>query len=615
MRKIMVIVGIMFFIIPSIVIATPSVKWMTDTSSVYYNYPEYMNYVYGGGSNDRMDYALTGMPLCADIIDNGNGPAGLPILEVVIVNGMNHGNEETPDEYIKGSVHLLNGETGEIIWSVKDMGEIFSHSPYELGDVDEDGKLEILINSYDAIQVLEAESGEVKWKITHMTHRIDKHNLILRDPRDDKVYIYTSEMSGGKYYKRNPLNGDVIAESTFTTGGPCFGGSASADLNNDGELEIVESYGGIACYDLDCNLLWKVTDCGGTNGAAPVLADVNKDGYLDVIVVQASYTNGGLGIIDGKLSMQNNQQNGGSGVGVHMAGKWNLNAGVSAHNQPAVGDVDGDGDLEALIGWSNQRPHTLWDLETFTIQQSFENSNYDPPVFGNVNTNDGLEIVTGNWNYNLWFEWDGSEFTQYFYDNEMGSNPSLIADIDGDGLNEVLSAGSNMVQDSTYGWYGNNNDMVWSTSVLTCFDTEGVSLNEKQEVWNQLYNERRTGSEYPTYPSLSASSGDPPVQTQCWGCSNGNVISAMFTNIEGCGIGIAENYPYDYDPITCVQPDVPCWECEEGELVKHMFPYGTNCEDEGYKSEAPICIPTIPGFELVFVMFALVLIFYIKKRS
>lgn len=476
-------------------------QWHFDVAS--FDYSQFQgHYNYWG----RIHYRSEIMAICADTIENGVGPAGDPILEVYIAGGMAHEEEGNPSLYVPGSLYCINGATGDVIWHIQDPDCIYVQTKMELADVNDDGDLELYVTDFHGSMLRNAQTGALIWKVTSENRR-DKQTAIIRDPADGIVYVYDREMFG-YMYKRIAATGVWTGIKTATTGYPCFGGSAVGDMNNDGNPEIVEGSGGTYCFDLDLNVIWQdTTVMGGNTGAVPVLADVNNDGWLDIVVMSASSMNCKIGVLDGQASW-NNRFGVGNGNAVWL--KPMTYTGHSGHNAPAVYDIDGDSHLEAGFGWVSEgsSPGCIWDLAT--MQEEPWSPNLDDGyscTFANAwGDTTHLEILTGIFSH-VW-DYTGALVSS---ENYYGSSPILVADVDGDGMNEALSDGSNTFP--VAGDPFNNGGTVWSWGWNICWDTGAQAVNTRQEVLSQLYNTRRTGSELPLCPYWWTENAPPTTPT------------------------------------------------------------------------------------------------------
>ncbi|MBE3089012.1 MAG: VCBS repeat-containing protein [Actinobacteria bacterium] len=532
MRKITILFGLLLLITAfASASATWTEQWHFDVASFDYN--QFIGHYNHWG---RIHYRSETMPVCANTIDNGVGSAGDPILEVYIAGGMGHDEEGgNTSLYVSGGIYCINGATGAVIWYRQDPDCVFVHTIMELADINDDGHLELYVTDYHGSMMLNAQTGDIIWKITDYVHRLDKHTVMIRGPSDNIVYIYTGTM-GGPLYKRVATTGEIV-DQTFSTGGPCFGGCSAVDFNGDGIPEIIEGsgYPGIYCFDLDLNLIWSENTVT-TTGACLIPINVNNDGWPDVVVVTASSSNARIGVIDGLLTW-NNRIGVGTGTAVWMAGKSMTHMGASCHNAPAVYDIDGDGNLEAGVSWytSGASYGAIWDLGTWQKEPWIPNiENGYSTVFANVwGDSSHLEIMNGP--YNKVWDYTGA---QVFSNTKHGSAPMLVADVDGDSINEALSDGSNIFNVPGSPWGGD----VWSWGWNICWETGATALNTRQEVLSQLYNTRRTGSELPAFEYWWEESPSPPQQSitvvspnggETWQVGNTYAVTWTSNNISG----------------------------------------------------------------------------------
>jgi len=501
-KKLTILISLLFLVLGcGCASAAWTEQWHFDVAS--FDYSQFQSHYTSWG---RIHYHSEIMAICANTIDNGIGPAGKPILEVYIAGGMSHEESQNPSLYVPGSLYCLNGATGEVIWHIQDPDCIYVQTKMELADVNDDGELELYVTDFHGSMLRDAQTGALIWKVTSENRR-DKQTAIIRDPADGIVYVYDREMYG-YMYKRIAATGVWTGIKTATTGYPCFGGSAVGDMNNDEVPEIVEGSGGTYCFDLDLNVIWQdTTVMGGNTGAVPVLADVNNDGWLDIIVMSASSMNCRIGVLDGQASWDNRF---GVGNGNAVWLKPMTYTGHSGHNAPAVYDIDGDGFLEAGFGWVNDdtSPGCIWQLTT--MQEEPWSPDLDDGyscTFANAwGEASHLEILTGN----LSHVWDHTGVLVSSKDR-YGSSPILVADMDGDGMNEALSDGSNIFPVASDPF--NNGGTVWSWGWNICWDTGVPALNIRQEVLSQLYNTRRTGAELPLCPYWWTDTQSPPTPT------------------------------------------------------------------------------------------------------
>ena len=655
-----------------------TLQWKYDPASIdYYQLWEAWNVT----SNHKLQYHQSSQPVAADTVSNGPG-----VLEVYVASGVTH-NAEPPYENTIGSIHCINGATGEVIWRELDP-DIYTQCRLELIDMHGDETWELYQADFTGCKLRDASTGAILWCHNWTTNpewlrpgttngglRIDKNTVIIKDPRlgldYGKVFIYQRCMDENMY-KRDATTGDAVAIST-AIGAPCFGGSSAADMNNDGIPEIIESSyygGGMRCMDLDMNILWQETQ-SWVSACVPVLVDINNDGYLDVITQPASSSNCQIGVIDGYASLHN------GGTAVYMAGKGLTNTGGSGHNAPAVYDIDGDGHLEATGSWSSAG--YIWDITNWASESgvwpnyptlTMDYGQTIANVYGDsshLELMDGAKIYdyTGTLVYTIDSSWGG------------GTTPCLVADVDGDGKNEVIQDGSRSFSGIPSTPWGTG--IVWTSGWYQCWEnSDAVALNTRQEILSQYFSVRRTSSEIPIVEYLWKFGDEPPPpepavtvlspnggenfetgQTSSifWSsnfdddisielCKNGVVIGMIYSGentgdiqwiipavtpdddytIKITNTVVPTVFDYSDGDFTIVAPPEPedkrCWRCNGSDSEYFDFTYGTICgqgEAVNYPyNSQPTCFvappESTPGFELIILFIGIAFAILVFRR-
>ena len=189
-------------------------------------------------------------------------------------------------------VYTLWGNNGSILW-YSDVPSDYMYHGCSFADLDEDEKPELVIGSYDNhVYVFNAEDGSLAWQyiapyyIGAPTSVGDLNN----DGHLEVVFV--------SYNMLGVLSHTGSLLWSATTGGNMFRGAAVSDIDGDGTLDVVfGSEDGIlrALKGSNGQVLWTV-DLEAHYGLvfeidhAPVIADLNNDGLLDVFVI------GGYGI-------------------------------------------------------------------------------------------------------------------------------------------------------------------------------------------------------------------------------------------------------------------------------------------------------------------------------
>jgi hypothetical protein len=229
---------------------------------------------------------------------------------------------------------------------------------------------------------------------------------------------------------------------TFSDSGQSLGNSVSfgvalGDLDGDSDLDaFVANYGGGSG---EANKVWRndgtgtfteTQNLGSADSLGVALGDLDGDGDLDAFV--ANY-------------------GGGSGE----ANKVWLNDGTGAFTETqslgsadsvgvALGDLDGDGDLDAFVANNWQQADKVWQNDgtgTFTETQSLGSVDSMDVALGDVDGDGDLDAFVANMDYDhssgeankVWRNDGTGTFTET---QSLGSAPSdavALGDVDGDG--------------------------------------------------------------------------------------------------------------------------------------------------------------------------------------
>ena len=425
-----------------------------------------------------------------------------------------------------GRVTCLNAQDGTELWR-KSIYGVGDTATLQMADVDLDGKLEIAValQAPAGLYILNAEDGSELWKapgsytyegnviggfITPIGGRVDGSGVIGDIDGDGYptvflgVMAYEENPDSGKLiaWEWNPTLGTMVEQARTTVWHPCAGGLSLGDTDNDGTFELYMNerdvyYGdgshgrGLTSFWAEnLTLRWRIYDWGASSNI-PMLADINKDGVLDVVD-----TNLGTGIC--VLNSTDGQPLKGAG-GVVL---YNQQLGLPVHYQSTIYDIDGDGNLELMCADGTHVASGMGFISNYTMIWDLYNWQLDGvlnpglafrgPSVGEVTGDGVMDIIVATYNESG-TDYDAVKIYDHSYslvDQYVGlRRPAIgtvVQDIDRDdtGLNELL--------------------VLTQGGIIYCFDTPGLSQerlgNQRARSEVHFYSESRNGvSEYIPY--------------------------------------------------------------------------------------------------------------------
>jgi hypothetical protein len=329
-------------------------------------------------------------------------------------------------------LYLSNGTRSpfyEVIGSAIGVDEDNTYS-IAIGDINRDGSLDLIVGNNSQINKLYLGNGDGTFLAgtgigsdTDETHDIEIGD-INRDGRLDVIAgnynsptrLYLNDGDG------NPF--DPASSSSIDVGATCD--TALGDVDKDGDLDVVlANHGANKLYLNNDNGTFAVGTAIGSdmdNTRAIVLADINNDGWLDVVAgneyqTNKLYWNTGSGTFFETTTS-------GIAIGSDADNTWSI----------SLTDMDRDGDLDVVVG------------------------NSDNTVSNKV-----------YWNNNGTFSESTDIGPAEYYTKDVSIN-----DIDGDGLMEVVTANGDNANNMLYAirsFYNTVHGAVFSKEV----DTEDIN--------------------------------------------------------------------------------------------------------------------------------------------
>ena len=226
--------------------------------------------------------------------------------------------------------------------------------------------------------------------------------------------------------------------SIYDLGNSYLGAPVAADVNADGNLEVIftafvgpskfSSPSVVRCVDANGEFIWSYSDARYITGNTPAVADLDNDGSLEVVVACFS----------GPLLCLN---------GSDGAIEWEFGPGFQSQNSPAISDLNNDGLLEVIYA-----PWTIPSWKLICVDHAgkevwqhvfSERAEYSSAAIADIDGDSDLEIAIGT------SKTDSSPPARLFLFDALGNviaNPIMpatiysapsMADLDGDGFLEV----------------------------------------------------------------------------------------------------------------------------------------------------------------------------------
>ncbi len=321
-------------------------------------------------------------------------------------------------------------------------------------DVDGDGRNEILYGTSrgDSKRLwCVGDDGSLEWVFPPVTENGlpgDPSRVSLVDVDNDGVYELCF---AGRSAKLFVLNGHGTIKwvwdnpETEPYAGIMHGAPQAFDVDGDGFVEFFMNSNGGYIYRVDHNgkQVWRSFRAGRDNQGHPTIADVDRDGRYEVLWASQDHK---VYCIDAERARL----------------EWKVDVGSNMKRQPPiVADVNGDGEYEVIV-WSDAYMLRSGSVHCLTFYgRSLWNWSLPEPgnirmcqALGDVDGDGHLELVLNSDVGGYALDVSGSEPVVKWHVNftELGSKVAglnglannayssyqLIADFDGDGVEEVL---------------------------------------------------------------------------------------------------------------------------------------------------------------------------------
>lgn len=188
-------------------------------------------------------------------------------------------------------IYAYRAKDQKLLWTYS-VNDVMYHGT-AVGDLDKDGKQELVVGCYnDTLYCINAENGTTNWKYSFGNNFYVGGPALIADLNNDG----RCEVVFSAWYKMAALtwDGKLFWEYNIPNYKQSFRGAAIADVNNNAFPDVVFATDGGSVIGLngqDGSLIFNKnlrTDFGDSLFAidhAPLLADFDKDGKMDVFVV------------------------------------------------------------------------------------------------------------------------------------------------------------------------------------------------------------------------------------------------------------------------------------------------------------------------------------------
>jgi hypothetical protein len=447
---------------------------------------------------------------------------------------------------IDGKVHAFDIRNERTIWTY-DTGNAAIEGKAAIGDINNDGHNEVIIGVGSTFTP--GAPGGI-WAFSHDGTLLWRRYSGDFDENGVADGVYSTPAladidgnDGGKleivygswdgHIRALNHNGTLVWE-VFTRD-TIWSSPAMADIDRDGLLEVVigsDAHWEPAFGTIDGGKIYALNAEDGSLvpgffrqvdevvWSSPALGDVNRDGWLDIIVGTGDCYEHSACASGGRTHTVTDALYGWDYQGNQLPG-WHVSLSEYAFASPSMGDLDGDGDIEIVVNTGDGYMHAFngdgtvvagWPRLVTTLG-GYHFASRASPVLADLTGDGNLEVILpSNWEVVVWNR-QGQQLTQPLGTWNLGTEYTVygtpaVGDVDGDGKVELIVAGarSGASRGALY---------VWD------FDQ---TLSEGLTPWSCFRRDDLNHAHFPIAPVMAASSPSVLVMSEPGG---GSVSSSL----------------------------------------------------------------------------------------